>query len=63
MAILFPKGDHCIRSKLVPLEKYLYFKMAQEKDHFKVTPPKIRRFEVYFSKYHFTLISESLVYS
>ena len=66
MAVMIPKGDSCIRSKMVPLEKYLYFKIAQEKDHFKVLkspPPQIRRFEVYFSKYSFTLISESLVYS
>ena len=59
MAVMIPKGHSCIRSKMVPLEKYLYFKIAQEKDHFKVLkspPPQIRRFEVYFSKYSFTLI-------
>ena len=45
MAVMIPKGDSCIRSKMVPLEKYLYFKIAQEKDHFKVLkspPPQIR---------------------
>ena len=36
MVVMIPKGDSCIRSEMVPLEKHLYFKTAQEKDHFKV---------------------------
>ena len=65
MVVMTPKGDSCIRSKMVPLEKYLYFKISQEKAHFKVLkspPPKLEGLKFIFQSI-ILLLFQSLSYT